>query len=206
MKLPLILLAICSIFIGYLFSESMNGIGTLFYGNSVYHNVYNYDVYEAEFSLFFIKYVPLIFTIFGMVSFFFNNNNSLFFSFLFDKSYVIVYRFFSKALYYDVLYIDFFFNILLRSSYLYIYKYIEKRTLEFVFIVFFLRILKFLITFYKGITKEMIFDYFFMIVFFFVYIFIILELLFYFDFIFMIVLIIIFFLGFVNKNYNVSSR
>ena len=201
MLLPLFLLSICSIFVGYIFSESMNGIGNNFYGNSIYQKLVNYNFFEAEFSLFFIKYIPLLLTIFGIIMFFILNlnlNNKIYQNFLFKTSYIYVYKFFIKALYFDILYIDVIFNNILIISYLYIYKYIEKRTMEFFFIFLISIILKYLINFYKKLTKELIFDYFFMIVFFLVFLLLFLELFYYMDFIYLIILIIFFFFNF-NK-------
>jgi hypothetical protein len=203
MTIPLLLLGFCSIFIGYLFSDSMNGIGSTFYGNSIYHSLVNYEYFEAEFSLFYIKYIPLILTILGVVTFFFLNFNIKLFSFLiFKTNYIFIYKFFIKALYFDVLYVDTIFDSILKISYLYIYKYIEKRMMEFFFIILIYNILKVLIKFYKKATKELIFDYFFMMIFFFVYLLLFLELFYYIDFMYLIILIILFF---ININKYISS-
>ena len=159
----------------------------------------SYDYYEAEFSLFFVKYIPLILTIAGVICFFILNfNNNIFQLVIFKTKYIYIYRFFIKALYFDILYVDTIFNSFLRISYLYVYKYVEKRLLEFFFIILISNIFKFLIKFYKKTTKEYIFDYFFMIIFFLVYLIIFLELFYYIDFIYLIILIILFFIN-INK-------
>jgi hypothetical protein len=194
--IPLLLLGFCSIFVGYLFSESMNGIGSNFYGNSIYHSLMNYEYFEAEFGLFYVKYIPLIMTIFGVILFFFFNSDIKFFIYLvFRTNYIYIYNFFIKALYFDVFYVDTMFDVILKVSYLYIYKYVEKRMLEFFFILIVYSILKVLINFYKRITTELILDYFFMIIFFFVYLLLFLELFYYIDFIYLIILILIFFIN-----------
>jgi len=201
MTLPLFLLSICSIFVGYVFSDSMNGIGNNFYGNSIYQNLVNYNYYEAEFSLFFVKYIPLLLTILGVIMFFLLNfNNELYQKFIFQTSYIYIYKFFIKALYFDVLYIDTIFNNILIVSYLYIYKYVEKRTMEFFFVILISIVLKYLILFYRKLTKEFIFDYFFMIIFFLVYLLLFLELFYYVDFIYLFMLIVLFFFCFNKSN------
>ena len=91
MMLPLFLLSICSIFVGYLFSDSMNGIGNNFYGNSIYQSLLNYNYYEAEFSLFFVKYIPLFMTILGIIIFFmFNFDHKLYQYFIFRTKYIYI--------------------------------------------------------------------------------------------------------------------
>jgi hypothetical protein len=207
--LPLFLLSICSIFVGYLFSENLNGIGNNFYGNSIYQSLINYNYFEAEFSLFFVKYIPLLMTILGVIIFFlFNSNYNLYQYFIFRTKYIYIYKFFIKAMYFDVLYVDTIFNNILLLSYLYVYKYVEKRALEFFFIILFSIIFKNFINFYKKATKEIIFDYFFMIVFFFVYLLVFLELFYYIDFIYLFILIYLFFFNFKKEiiNKNVTSR
>ena len=201
MTLPLFLLSLCSIFVGYIFSDSMNGIGNNFYGNSIYQNLVNYNYYEAEFSLFFVKYIPLLMTILGVIMFFvLNFDNKLYQNLIFKTKYIYIYKFFIKALYFDVLYIDILFNNILIISYLYVYKYVEKRMMEFFFIILIFTFFKVLNNFYKKTTKELIFDYFFMIIFFFVYLLLFLELFYYIDFIYLIILIIFFFFNF-NKSF-----
>ena len=71
MLIPMFILTICSIIVGYLFYDAFIGIGSLFLVNSVFINIDNYSILDAEFSLFFLKYLPLIFTFFGIFFFFF---------------------------------------------------------------------------------------------------------------------------------------
>jgi hypothetical protein len=196
MLIPLLLLSFCSIFVGYIFSDSMNGIGSNFYGNAIYHSMVNYEYFEAEFGLFYIKYLPLILTILGVLFFFILNFNVNLFKFvIFKTNYLYIYKFFIKAMYFDILYVDTIFDSILKISYLYIYKYVEKRMMEFFFIVIIYNILRILNNLYKKTTKELIFDYFFMMIFFFVYLLLFLELYYYIDFIYLFALIILFFIN-----------
>jgi len=87
MLFSMFILTFCSIFVGYLFYDAFIGIGSLFLINSIYINIINYSVLDAEFSLFFIKYVPLIFTFLGISLFFLINK--FFFNF-----YILKNRFF----------------------------------------------------------------------------------------------------------------
>jgi len=91
MVFPLFLLSLCSICVGYISSESMNGIGNNFYGNSIYQNLINYNHYEAEFSLFFVKYIPLFLTILGVIMFFLLNfNDTLYQNLIFKTIYIYI--------------------------------------------------------------------------------------------------------------------
>jgi len=65
MAVPLFILAIGSIFVGYIFKDMMIGIGTDFWGNSIYINSDNVLVTESEFLPFYIKAIPVVFSIIG---------------------------------------------------------------------------------------------------------------------------------------------
>jgi len=154
MKMPLFVLSFCSIFIGYLFSESMNGIGNIVFNTSIYINIINYNYYEAEFSLFFVKYIPLVVSIFGIIVFFiFLKYKNIYFYLIFETKYIYIYKFFVKAMYFDILYIDSFFLFVLNTSYIYIYKYVEKRMLEFFFLFLLVKIYKFI---YEDFKKKFV--------------------------------------------------
>jgi len=64
--IPLFILAIFSILFGYLFSDLFVGVGTDFFGNSLYISPNNISIIEAEFSLpLFIKLLPAILSLLG---------------------------------------------------------------------------------------------------------------------------------------------
>jgi NADH-ubiquinone oxidoreductase chain 5 len=64
--IPLLILAIFSIFFGFLFSDLFVGIGSDFFANSIFTHPNNIALVEAEFSLNpFIKLLPAILSIFG---------------------------------------------------------------------------------------------------------------------------------------------
>jgi NADH-ubiquinone oxidoreductase chain 5 len=66
MAIPLILLAIGSIFVGYLAKDMMIGLGTNFWANSIFILPKNELLCESEFGTpTFIKLIPLIFSSFG---------------------------------------------------------------------------------------------------------------------------------------------
>jgi NADH-ubiquinone oxidoreductase chain 5 len=72
--IPLFILSILSIFVGYLFSEIFIGLGNNYINNSIFISFEHYNNIEIEFISPLIKNMPLILTFFGMFfsySFFF---------------------------------------------------------------------------------------------------------------------------------------
>jgi NADH-ubiquinone oxidoreductase chain 5 len=64
--LPLFVLALFSIFFGFVFSDLFVGVGSDFFANSLFIHPNNISIIEAEFSLpIFIKLLPSIFSLFG---------------------------------------------------------------------------------------------------------------------------------------------
>jgi len=75
--IPLLILALFSIFFGYIFSDLFVGVGSDFFGNSLFTHPNNLHLIEAEFSLpIYIKLAPLILSILGgSLSLFLYNKN-----------------------------------------------------------------------------------------------------------------------------------
>lgn len=65
MIIPLIILCIGSIFVGYITKDMMIGMGTDFWGNSLFTLPKNMIMVESEFIPYYIKMVPVVFSIFG---------------------------------------------------------------------------------------------------------------------------------------------
>jgi len=67
--IPLFILALFSIFFGFVFSDLFVGVGSDFFGNSIFINPNNISIIEAEFSLpLIIKLLPTLLSIFGATS------------------------------------------------------------------------------------------------------------------------------------------
>lgn len=179
-----------SVFVGYIFSEAFIGVGSSFFGNSIYVFFNNFSILDAEFNLFFIKYIPLMICLLGIFIFFlfliyFERIYKYFFS---NYSFIILYKFFSRAFLFDLLFVDFFFNNMLKVSYLYIYKYIEKGFFELFLLVYISSFFRRLNRFIKNLNSGLLYNYFFLIIFFFVFLFFIFEILIYFNYFFLIIL------------------
>lgn len=199
MWFPMFLLFFFSIFVGYIFSESFIGIGSSFFGNSIFIFFNNFSVFDAEFNLFFVKYIPLLICFLGIIVFlfflfFFENFYLYFFS---KKIFVILYKFFSRALFFDLVFVDFFFFYILKVSYLYIYKYVEKGFFELFLLIYISFIFNKINNFIKLLSNGFLYNYFFLIIFFFIFLFLFFEILIYFNYFF---LVILFFGFFINKN------
>ncbi len=67
--IPLFVLALFSIFFGYFASDIFVGLGSDFFGNSIFIHPNNINIIEAEFSLpLFIKLLPAILSLFGALT------------------------------------------------------------------------------------------------------------------------------------------
>ncbi|EKM74021.1 hypothetical protein AGABI1DRAFT_17489, partial [Agaricus bisporus var. burnettii JB137-S8] len=131
--IPFIILALFSIFFGYVASDLFVGVGSDFLGNSVFIHPNNVSIIEAEFSLSpIIKLLPLICTIAGALSAFFLYNfaprflNDLTETSLGRK----VYAFLNGKYYFDVVYNHFIIQSGLKLGYS-ISKNIDRGAIEF---------------------------------------------------------------------------
>lgn len=67
MGLSFLVLVPCSVFAGYLFRELFIGLGSGFWNNSIFVNYENLITFDAEFTPFYIKLIPLFFGLFGSI-------------------------------------------------------------------------------------------------------------------------------------------
>ena len=65
MSIPLVILAFGSIFVGYLFKDMIIGPGTPFFNNAIFVLPSHVNIFEAEFLAPSIKFIPVIFSLFG---------------------------------------------------------------------------------------------------------------------------------------------
>jgi NADH-ubiquinone oxidoreductase chain 5 len=105
--IPLFILALFSIFFGYIFSDLFVGVGSDFFGNSLFIHPNNIAMIEAEFSLpLIIKLLPSIFTLFGAtLAIYFYNKNPYFIINLTETSLGRkIYTFLNNKYLFDVIY------------------------------------------------------------------------------------------------------
>jgi len=166
MLFSMFILTILSIFIGYIFFDAFLGIGSLFFSNSIFILNFNYSILDAEFSLYYIKFLSLIFMFFGislgfiLYTIIYNNSYYIIFN---VKLFYYIYYFFNKALYFDYILNNYFLNYILKLSYFNIYKYIEKGIFELFGPFFILNSFIKVYYFFNYFNKGLIYDYIFII-------------------------------------------
>ena len=127
--IPLIMLSLLTIIVGYLFKDALVGFGTNFWSNSIYVQSFNYISYEREFLPSIIKKLPLI-AFFSAFIMFCILNSFDFKYFLNSKLYVEIYYYLNQKWYFDLIY-NYIMSFLLKNfSYGLCYKIIDKGILE----------------------------------------------------------------------------
>ena len=133
MALPMALLSIPSIFIGYLSKDIFIGLGSPFWGNTISYNSQNYQtLLNAEFLPFYIKIIPVCFSFFGTFcaiiyyGFFFKNFNVL----RLNKNIRHIYTFLNKKWFIDKIYNEVLIQHFLSLGYTFTYKSLDRGFLE----------------------------------------------------------------------------
>jgi NADH-ubiquinone oxidoreductase chain 5 len=125
-------LTIPSIFVGFFTKDIFVGVGSDFFGTSIYNNPKMSYVFDAEFVQFFFKILPLILSISGIISAFFlyNFQNNLLFSFKISTSGRKLYTFLNKKWFFDKLYNEFLGQFFFKFGYNVSYKCIDRGMFE----------------------------------------------------------------------------
>ena len=132
MTVPLFLLSILSIFVGFLTKEIFIGFGTFFWNSSLFVLPQNYLLTDVEFIDLFYKLLPLLFTLLSMFIVYFTYvfNSKQFFllktNFLFKK----FYSFLNKKWYFDRIYNEYVTQSIISSGYFYTYKDVDRGLIE----------------------------------------------------------------------------
>jgi NADH-ubiquinone oxidoreductase chain 5 len=132
MSLPLFLLAILTVLIGFLTKDIFIGFGTPFWGSSIFILPKNYVIVDIEFISYFYKILPLCVTLLGIFSALvlyvwgLNEFLNLKKQFWFKR----IYMFFNKKWYFDKLYNQNIVSFMLNYSYAFSYKDIDRGILE----------------------------------------------------------------------------
>jgi NADH-ubiquinone oxidoreductase chain 5 len=126
-------LGFVSIFIGFIFKDLFIGLGTDFWGSSIFQLYINSDILYAEFLDYYYKLIPLIFSAFGIVCsllvyfIYYNVTLSVITNPLLNK----LFFFLSKKWYFDLIYNNIFVFNLLRAFYGLTFKLIDRGLIEF---------------------------------------------------------------------------
>jgi len=132
MSFPLAILAILSIFSGYLTKDMFIGLGTDFWGNSIFIHPNNFVGVDAEFVPMFVKYLILIFSIGGALSAY------IIYEYFFEQLFYInltprgllLYTFLNRKWMFDKVINDYIVQYFLRMSYNVTYKLLDKGFFE----------------------------------------------------------------------------
>lgn len=132
MGLPLFILSILSIFVGYLTSDLFIGIGNNFWGDSIFILPKDYLIVDIEFIPVYIKLIPLLFFFLGTITAFliYSNYLDLFFKLKKNKIFLTIYNFLLKKWYFDRFYNEFITNTIINLGFNFFYTEIERGFLE----------------------------------------------------------------------------
>jgi len=128
--LPLGLLAIPSIFLGYLFKDIFIGLGTPFWANAIF--THPYHVLDSEFVPTKVKLFPLILSLLGGISayYIYLYKPISLYSLKTSDIGIKVYTFLNRKWFFDKLYNTFISQFVLKISYHITYKTIDRGVLE----------------------------------------------------------------------------
>jgi NADH-ubiquinone oxidoreductase chain 5 len=132
LTLPLLILCVLSISIGFFSKDVFIGFGTNFWNGSLFILPNNYLLADIEFIDLFYKLLPLILTLLGVFFAYFIYFQNLDFFFLLkqNESFKISYNFLNRKWYYDRLYNQIIGQNVLMFSYFFTYKTLDRGIVE----------------------------------------------------------------------------
>jgi NADH-ubiquinone oxidoreductase chain 5 len=132
MGIPLAVLSVGSIFTGYLTRDFFIGLGSDFFDDAIFVLPENMIIVDAEFIPHYIKIIPTVFALFGICSsLFFNKYYEYFFvSFRYKKYNNILYKFLVQKWYFDYIQNELIGKTVLYLGYNIFFKIIDKGFLE----------------------------------------------------------------------------
>lgn len=131
-KIPLLILSIGSIFVGYMMKESLIGVGTDFWNGGLYVHPMNSEQIDAEYMSKFMKWFPVIISMMGVglawIMYTYEEEKL----FEMKKSGIgrRLYIFINRKWFYDKVYVDVISQGILEIGYKITYKGIDKGILE----------------------------------------------------------------------------
>jgi len=125
-------LALPSIFIGFYFKDMAVGIGSDFWGNAIYTDPQNMNLFDAEFLNPFFKIVPVIVSLSGvfLAFLFYSLKNKILFKLKFSSIGKKIYNFLNKKWFFDKIYNEQIGQSLFNFSYGISYKTIDRGIFE----------------------------------------------------------------------------
>lgn len=125
-------LAIPSIFIGFFAKDAIVGVGSDFFGSSIYNNPKILHVFDGEFIIFFYKILPVVFSLSGAILSFILYNFQPDLLFKLKTSFIgrKLYNFLNKKWFFDKIYNELFGQFFFKFGYSVSYKLIDRAAFE----------------------------------------------------------------------------
>ena len=132
MFVALCFLVVPSVFVGFLTKDLIVGVGSDFFGNSIYQNPSLLDIFDGEFLPFFYKALPLMLSLSGSFTAFILYNLRPNVLFKFKTSFLgkKLYAFFNKKWFFDKIYSELFGQFFFNFGYNVSYKLIDRAPFE----------------------------------------------------------------------------
>jgi len=132
LTLPLFLLSILSVVVGYTTKEFFIGFGTDFWANAIFILPYNYIIVDVEFISLFYKLLPLIVTIMGAISavYLYSFGIEEYFQLKKTTMFKYVYLFLNRKWYFDKIINDYVVSPALFLGHTYTYKDVDRGLVE----------------------------------------------------------------------------
>ncbi len=161
--IPLVSLGLSSIFIGFMFKDVFLGLGVDTWNSSLFQLVSHISFFESEFLTFYIKLIPLIFSLLGLIVaiLIYHLYINKLTSFILYKKIYYLYLFLNKKWYFDNIYNFYIVNNVLIFGYYISFKLIDRGLLEILgplgFIRFFLTVINKISKLQTGLIYHYIF-------------------------------------------------
>lgn len=134
MAIPLMLLAVGSIFLGYCGKDMIIGLGTPFWGNALFTLPESSNILESHYINQYVKLVPFLFTLTGIVlAFFLSADREIrrkAYNFKTSATGLLFYEMLNKRWFFDKVYNDIFAQKALDFGYQIAFKRLDKGTFE----------------------------------------------------------------------------
>ena len=130
--LPLGILAIPSIFIGFVSKDLFIGLGSDFWGNSIFQHPSSFQLIDAEFMAITYKLLPLVFSFSGAILAYilYTFNFSSLYKYKISPIGRSLYNFLSRKWYFDRIYVQFVGQNILKSGFNFTYKMVDRGIIE----------------------------------------------------------------------------
>ena len=125
-------LAVPSIFIGYYTKDRFVGVGSYFFGSSIFVDVSNMNIFDAEFISNFYKILPVNLSFLGLISAFLLYSFKISLLFKIKKSSLgkKIYIFFNRKWFFDKIYNEYLGQFFFKFGYSVSYKFMDRGIFE----------------------------------------------------------------------------